>query len=135
MSVFRQPPTYKEVTVHDPQWMQWFKDLATFISNADAVTYTGSGSTVLELAPTITNANLITPSIGVATGTSLLLTGTLTAASLITGNNAAGVTSNVNMLNGAGAGAGTLLNAPAAGNPTKWIPFNDNGTVRYFPAW
>lgn len=37
--------------------------------------------------------------------------------------------------NGAGASAGTLSNAPAAGNPTKWIPINDNGTVRYIPAW
>lgn len=37
--------------------------------------------------------------------------------------------------NGAGAGAGTLTNAPAAGNPTKWIPVNDNGTTRYIPAW
>jgi len=37
--------------------------------------------------------------------------------------------------NGAGAGAGTLTNAPAAGNPTKWIPFNDAGTTRYFPSW
>jgi hypothetical protein len=22
-----------------------------------------------------------------------------------------------------------------AGNPTKWIPINDNGTTRYLPAW
>lgn len=36
---------------------------------------------------------------------------------------------------GAGAGAGTITDAPAAGNPTKWIPINDNGTTRYFPAW
>ena len=36
---------------------------------------------------------------------------------------------------GAGSGAGTLTNAPSAGNPTKWIPFNDNGVVRYIPAW
>ncbi len=41
----------------------------------------------------------------------------------------AGITS------GAGAGAGTLTNAPAAGNPTCWIPINDNGTTRYIPAW
>lgn len=32
-------------------------------------------------------------------------------------------------------GAGTITNAPAAGNPTKWIPINDNGTTRYIPAW
>jgi hypothetical protein len=37
--------------------------------------------------------------------------------------------------NGAGAAAGTLANAPAAGNPTKWIPIDDNGTTRYIPAW
>jgi hypothetical protein len=37
--------------------------------------------------------------------------------------------------NGAGAGAGTLTNAPAAGNPTKWIAVDDNGTTRQIPAW
>lgn len=37
--------------------------------------------------------------------------------------------------NGAAASIGTLLNAPAAGNPTKWIPINDNGTTRFIPAW
>lgn len=36
---------------------------------------------------------------------------------------------------GAGVSAGTLLNAPSAGNPTKWIPVDDNGTTRYVPAW
>ena len=45
------------------------------------------------------------------------------------------LTSSVAMNDGAAAAAGTLLNAPAAGNPTKWIPFNDNGTTRYIPAW
>ena len=37
--------------------------------------------------------------------------------------------------NGAGASVGTLTNAPAATNPTKWIPIDDNGTTRYIPAW
>jgi hypothetical protein len=37
--------------------------------------------------------------------------------------------------NGAGAATGTLTNAPAATNPTKWIPIDDGGTIRYFPAW
>jgi hypothetical protein len=31
--------------------------------------------------------------------------------------------------------AGTLLNAPVAGNPAFWIPINIAGTVRYCPAW
>lgn len=37
--------------------------------------------------------------------------------------------------NNAAANAGTLLNAPTAGDPTKWIPINDNGTIRNIPAW
>lgn len=45
------------------------------------------------------------------------------------------MTSNVGWTNGAGAAAGTLTNAPTAGNPTKWIAVNDNGTVRHIPAW
>jgi hypothetical protein len=42
---------------------------------------------------------------------------------------------NAALTNGAGVAAGTLLTAPAAGNPTKWIGINDNGTTRYIPAW
>lgn len=37
--------------------------------------------------------------------------------------------------NGAGGSAGTLTNAPSAGDPSKWIPIDDNGTTRYIPAW
>lgn len=45
------------------------------------------------------------------------------------------LTTSVSLTDGAAASAGTLLNAPVAGNPTKWIPINDNGTTRYIPAW
>lgn len=41
----------------------------------------------------------------------------------------------VTLTNGAAAAAGTLSNAPVAGNPTKWVGINDNGTTRYIPAW
>lgn len=41
----------------------------------------------------------------------------------------------VSLNNGVGANTATLTNAPASGNPTKWIPVNDNGTTRYIPAW
>lgn len=54
---------------------------------------------------------------------------------LTNGNAAALVTSSVALTNGSGAAAGTLLNAPAAGNPTKWIQIDDNGTTRKIPAW
>lgn len=39
------------------------------------------------------------------------------------------------LTNGAAANTATLTNAPVAGNPTKWVPINDNGTTRYIPAW
>lgn len=35
----------------------------------------------------------------------------------------------------AGAGAGTLTNAPTAGDPTKWVEILDNGTSRFVPTW
>lgn len=31
--------------------------------------------------------------------------------------------------------AATLLNAPVSGNPTKWVPIDDNSTTRYIPCW
>ncbi len=43
--------------------------------------------------------------------------------------------SSVTITDGAAASLGTLTNAPAAGNPTKWVPIDDNGTTRYIPAW
>jgi len=41
----------------------------------------------------------------------------------------------VALTNNAAAAVGTLNNAPVAGDPTKWIPINDNGVVRNIPAW
>lgn len=45
------------------------------------------------------------------------------------------LTSSATLTDGAGANTGTLTNAPTAGNPTKWVPIDDNGTIRYIPAW
>ncbi len=36
---------------------------------------------------------------------------------------------------GSTANAPTLTSGPANGDPTKWIPIDDNGTTRYIPAW
>jgi len=41
----------------------------------------------------------------------------------------------ISFTNNAAAATATLTNAPTAGNPTKWIPINDNGTTRNIPAW
>jgi hypothetical protein len=58
-----------------------------------------------------------------------------TTVGITVGTAAALVATNVALSNGAGASLGTLANAPAAGDPTKWIPINDNGTTRHVPAW
>lgn len=36
---------------------------------------------------------------------------------------------------GAGAGAGTLSNAPSAGDPAFWLPVTINGVNRFIPCW
>jgi hypothetical protein len=38
-------------------------------------------------------------------------------------------------VDGAGVGAGTLTNAPAAGDPTFWLRVTINGVQRFIPAW
>lgn len=85
---------------------------------------TGTGAAVFANTPT-----LVTPVIGAATGTSLVLTGDITTGTGTLHKTSAALT------NGAAAAAGTLLNAPVAGNPTKWVPVDDNGTIRYVPLW
>ena len=39
------------------------------------------------------------------------------------------------LANGADDQTVTINNGPVSGDPTKWIPINDNGTTRYIPAW
>lgn len=40
-----------------------------------------------------------------------------------------------NLSDSSAASLGTLTNAPSAGNPTKWITIDDNGTPRFIPTW
>lgn len=99
-----------------------------------------TGTAPLVVASTTNVANLNASSLGGATfaapgpiGGGTPDTGTFT--SITTPGGATFHTTNTALTNGAAAAAGTLLNAPAAGNPTKWIGINDNGTTRYIPAW
>jgi hypothetical protein len=84
------------------------------------------GTTSLNIG--VSNAGTYNTVLGVST-TGLAVTGTLTTSSTTLH------TSSVALTNGAGSSAGTLTNAPAVGNPTKWIPIVDNGTTRYIPCW
>jgi hypothetical protein len=147
MALIPPPPNnnLSEDSQTDSIWKGWFERIRYLINNnvistawtsltgtitsaqlAAAVSdETGTGAAVFANTPT-----LVTPVIGAATGTSLGLTGAITI-----GDVAALIKTSAAMNNGAAAAAGTLLNAPVAGNPTKWVPFDDNGTIRYFPAW
>lgn len=99
-----------------------------------------TGTAPLVVASTTNVANLNASSLNGATfaapgpiGGGTPDAGTFT--SITTPGGATFHTTNTALTNGAAAAAGTLLNAPAAGNPTKWIGINDNGTTRYIPAW
>lgn len=56
-------------------------------------------------------------------------------ASLLTLSGGTLLATSAALTNGAAAQVATLTNGPTAGNPTKWVPINDNGTTRYIPAW
>lgn len=151
MADFPAAPTYADVILVDPLsgrasfnpiWLKWFLELTAFVSasggagggtshealtgmqgggtgehyhftNAEhtalAAGFTGAGKLVRENAPIISDPT--------TAGTGLLHK------------------TNQALTNGAAAALGTLANAPAAGNPTKWVPVDDNGTTRYAPLW
>jgi hypothetical protein len=103
----------------------------------DIVGAAAGGGLALSVITSGTNENLTLDAAG---------SGTITLNGIGTGAVIAGhgltvpggaefLTTNTALTNGAGVGAGTLTTAPAAGNPTKWIGINDNGTLRYVPAW
>lgn len=71
-----------------------------------------------------------TPVFTIADGGGVTTTGNITKL-----GGAALLTTSTALTDGAGVGVGTLTNAPASTNPTKWIPINDNGTTRHIPAW
>lgn len=143
-SVFQPPPTWAlpilvdERTgkaIFNPVWLKWFVDLSANLGGAGA----GSGSvnSVTASSP-LASSGGATPNITLSsyTGTGAVVRAnapTLTKITVSVGTTM--ISSTAAFANGAAAAAGTLGNAPAAGNPTKWIPIDDNGTTRYIPAW
>jgi len=106
-------------------------DQGGFIINS-RVAMLGNGATFsLGGDPAWTTQNLGNASTAALNlyGTNIVMNGVITTTSNVLGA-AIGA-----LLNGAGPNAGTLSNSPKAGNPTKWVPFNDNGTLRYIPMW
>lgn len=136
------PPAPIDAPFASYNWTDWYRKVRDAINQSTSVAWsiiTGTPTTIAGYGitdgvtktgiETLSNKTLTTPNIGAATGTSIVLTGGIT-----TGNTTLHTTS-VTLTNAAGAAAGTLTNAPVAGNPTKWIEINDNGTIRRIPTW
>lgn len=101
----------------------------------------GNGYIANQIISELTNATAatVTSKFSIRGFNAGVVTGELLS---VSGNGALKVTGDTTLIhtgtalaNGAAAAAGSLLNAPAAGDPTKWIPIDDNGTTRYIPAW
>lgn len=89
--------------------------VANIVGGSTSTAFRDSTNTFNNLL--VTNAGAVTARAGLTHGSTTLLTTTAALA------------------NGAASQVATLTNGPTAGNPTKWIPVNDNGTTRYIPAW
>lgn len=157
--VFQPPPTWAEVILVDersgkgrfnPVWLKWFVDLTQVLNAAGGGTLTHNELAGLQGGSSNQmyhqTSSEYAYSQGIVAGTAAINCTTLTGSGLVKGagleststlvsNDTQLMKTNTNFANGAAAAAGTLLNAPAAGNPTKWIPVDDNGTLRYIPAW
>ena len=103
------------------------------ITNTGVTSLTGTANQI-DVSSSTGAITLSTPQ-NIGTGSSPTFASLTTTAGITTAGGAVFHTTNTALTNGAGAGAGSITNAPAAGNPTKWIGINDNGTTRYIPAW
>lgn len=150
MANFQPPPTWalpilveerSGRAIFNPIWLKWFVDLTAVLDAAGGTTpnihnnlssIQGGGATERYHLTSAQHAALTAG----FTGTGVLVRATApTVTSITVSVGTFMVKSSAAWSNGAAAAAGTLLNAPAAGNPTKWIPVDDNGTTRYIPAW
>lgn len=77
----------------------------------------------------LNNAGTQSVDLTVGASNALTINGALTVTSAVL------LASATTLTNGAAAQIATMTNGPTAGNPTKWVPINDNGTTRYIPAW
>ena len=115
-----------------------FSGVTESLRVAGGVMSLGSTPISFGTAPGISDVGISRVSAGVAgigNGSAADFSGSLKLTDLTINRAASILTTSVALTNGAGASAGTIANAPAVGNPTKWIGINDNGTVRYIPAW
>jgi hypothetical protein len=114
-----------------------------FDSAAGNINFRPGVATALTLAATSLNATFASTTEATTGGAGSLTTAggiyaakkIITASTLTTLGGATFHTTSSALTDGAGILTATLTNAPAVGNPTKWVGINDNGVTRYLPAW
>lgn len=107
---------------------------AAIASGAGLSGTSGSFSTAVTVGTTLGVTGVTTLSAGLI-GTTGVFSSSVTCSFPIVTSAAPILASTATMTNFAAGGAGTLTNAPTAGNPTKWVAISDNGTTRYIPTW
>ena len=100
--------------------------------NAAGIAFKGADWTITDTASAA--GSLAFRIRGGAAGTTSLLEVTK-AGTIYGGNTNFLIGCKATLANGAAAQVATITNGPTVGNPTKWIPIDDNGTTRYIPAW
>ena len=102
---------------------------ADVMSISNSALSAGSVKVLYSTASATTSTGALVVTGGAGIGGALNVGGALEVSS------ATLIKSNTTLTDGAAAAVGTLNNAPTAGNPTKWVLINDNGTIRKFPTW
>lgn len=103
------PPAPIDAPFANYAWVDWYQKVRTAINNATIVNWSAITGT-----PTTVGGYGITDAVHIA---------------------ASSITIPLAVGDGSSAATATLTNAPVSGNPTKWLQFDDNGTIRYVPAW
>ena len=103
------PPAPVDAPFGSYNWVDWYKKVRDQINQANNLTWasiTGKPTTVAGYA--------ISDAVKTAGGK---------------------LTTQATLGNGSAGGFATITNAPRSGNPSKWIPLDDNGTTYYIPVW
>jgi hypothetical protein len=103
---------------------------ATTVAQVNGVAYPAAPAT--GTVPVVTGSNVVTYTATTGTGNvARAIAPTFTGATVDT-NGSFHLTAQTS---GAASGAGTLTNAPVAGNPGFWLQVSINGVTRFIPAW
>lgn len=108
-------------------------------ASAQAIQALDAIASLAKIISSLQNDNLSPPiqigTMGEQQAEKVKITGGTVNADLANNQAARILRSSVTLTDGSAAAVGTLTNAPATGNPTKWIAIDDNGTTRFIPTW